>query len=190
MGRVVFRNSLHVIYLSVIILLQFIPQKVNAQHKEKHMKPELTSSAFNEGQMIPSQYTCDGSNISPPLSWSSTPDGTKTWALVCDDPDAPAKTWVHWVIYNIDASITQLREHLPTTDTLQNGAYQGLNDFGHYGYGGPCPPSGTHHYRFTLYAVDAKLDLKPGASKTQLLKALDGHIITETKLIGLYKRNR
>ncbi len=154
------------------------------------MKLELTSSAFKENQMIPSKYTCDGINISPPLSWIGTPNGTKSWALICDDPDAPAKTWVHWVIYNINSSISQLTEHLPMKDTLQNGAFQGINDFGHYGYGGPCPPSGTHHYRFTLYAVDAKLNLKAGASKAQLLKALDGHIIAETKLTALYKRNR
>lgn len=154
------------------------------------MKLELMSNVIKENQLIPPKYTCDGKNISPPLSWKGAPDGTKTWALILDDPDAPAKIWVHWVIYNIDSSITQLSEHLPTTDSLSNGALQGINDFGHFGYGGPCPPSGTHHYRFTLYALDTRLNLKAGATKSQLLDAMKGHILAETKLIALYKRNR
>ena len=180
-------------HLSSLLILLFVifisvPEGY-AQTKEDNMNLELISSVLKENQLIPSKYTCDGRDISPPLSWRGTPEGTKTWAIIVDDPDAPAKTWVHWVIYNIDASITQLPEHLPTTDTLSDGALQGLNDFGHFGYGGPCPPSGTHHYRFTLYAVDIRLNLKAGASKPQLLDAMKGHILAETRLIALYKRN-
>lgn len=173
-----------------IIVISLIPAKTDAQKKEGSMNLKLTSSEFKEGQLIPPKYTCDGIDISPPLSWNGAPDGVKTWALIVDDPDAPAKVWVHWVIYNIDSSITQLPEHIPATGTLKNGAMQGLNDFRNYGYGGPCPPSGTHHYRFTLYALDTRLNLKPGASKPQLLKAMEGHILSEIRLIGLYKRNR
>lgn len=181
----------YVVPLFILVSVAFLSvPEAKAQKKGNKMTPELMSNVIKEDQLIPSKYTCDGMNISPPISWRGTPKGTKTWALILDDPDAPAKTWVHWVIYNINASLTQLPEHLPTTDTLSNGALQGINDFGHYGYGGPCPPSGTHHYRFTLYALDTRLNLKVGASKAQLLEAMKGHILAETRLIALYKRNR
>ncbi len=154
------------------------------------MTIKLTSTAFDEGGMIPSQYTCDGQNVSPPLAWSDLPEGTKTLALICDDPDAPRGTWVHWVVYQIPASERGLPENLPARETLDGGARQGTNDFKKPGYGGPCPPSGTHRYFFKLYALDASLDLASGATKDQLLKATEGHVLAHGQLIGRYARQR
>ncbi len=154
------------------------------------MTIKLTSTAFDEGGMIPSQYTCDGQNVSPPLAWSGLPEGAKTLALICDDPDAPRGTWVHWVVYQIPASERGLPENLPARETLDSGARQGTNDFKKPGYGGPCPPSGTHRYFFKLYALDAPLDLPPGATKDQLLKSMDAHILAQGQLIARYARQR
>ena len=152
------------------------------------MEIKMNSTAFKEGEMIPKRYTCDGEDISPPLSWDSVPEGTKSLALICEDPDAPRGTWVHWVIFNIPADTRGLDENIPPQKTLPSGARQGRNDFGRIGYGGPCPPSGTHRYYFKLYALDTVIDLKPGATKTELLKVMDGHIIAEGQLMGRYKR--
>jgi hypothetical protein len=148
----------------------------------------VKSTAFADGGMIPKKYTCDGSDISPPLSWDSVPEGTKSLALISDDPDAPRGTWVHWVIFNLPAHITELTEHIPPQQTLSTGAKQGRNDFGKIGYGGPCPPGGTHRYYFKLYALDKEINLGAGASKAELLKAMEGHILTEGQLMGRYKR--
>lgn len=149
---------------------------------------EIKSSAFREGETIPSKYTCDDINVSPALEWSSVPGGTKTFALICDDPDAPSGTYVHWVLFNIPASVKFLPENFPKTETSGNGSIQGKNDFGKFGYGGPCPPSGVHRYYFKLYALDSELDLKAGISKKDLLKAMQGHILGESQLMGRYKR--
>ena len=149
---------------------------------------EITSSAFDEGGMIPGKYTCEGVNISPPLKWSSVPDGTKAFAIICDDPDAPMGTWVHWVIYNIPAGIHELSEDVPATETLPNGAKQGRNDFRKTGYGGPCPPGGTHRYYFKVYALSEELNIKSGITKSELLKAMEGYILEEGHLMGRYKR--
>ncbi|KJR42283.1 phosphatidylethanolamine-binding protein, partial [Candidatus Magnetoovum chiemensis] len=127
-------------------------------------------------------------NISVPLTWSLLPDGTKSVAIINDDPDAPVGTWVHWVIYNIPPQITSLPEGVPLDKTLSNGAIQGKNDFNKIGYGGPCPPSGTHRYYFKIYALDAMLDLQPGATKAQLLEAMKNHTLSEGQLMGKYKR--
>jgi Raf kinase inhibitor-like YbhB/YbcL family protein len=152
------------------------------------MTLNLTSTAFEEGGMIPAQYACDGQNVSPPLAWSNLPEGTKTLALIADDPDAPRGTWVHWVIYQIPATEHGLSENVPTRETLDGGARQGKNDFKNIGYGGPCPPSGTHRYFFKLYALDASLDLVPGATKDQLLKVTEGHVLAQGQLMGRYAR--
>ena len=149
---------------------------------------EIKSSAFKEGEMIPKQYTCDGADISPPLSWSNTPNGTKSFALVCDDPDAPMGTWVHWVMYNIPENVNHLPENVRHDKKLLDGTLQGITDFRRTGYGGPCPPGGTHRYYFKLYALDKMLDLAPGVTKEELLKAMEGHIITQAQLMGKYKR--
>jgi len=161
-----------------------------ASEKERSkMTIQLTSSAFLEGAPIPAQYTCDGQDISPPLKWRNVPQGTKTLALICDDPDAPVGTWVHWVLYSLPGSVGELPEGLPPTETLPNGAKQGLNDFRRVGYGGPCPPGGgPHRYFFKLYALNAELDLPPKATKKDLLRAMEGHILAEGQLMGIYKR--
>lgn len=143
-----------------------------------------------EGGMIPSKYTCDGQDISPPLDWKDFPDGTKSFALICDDPDASAGIWVHWVIYNIPGNSTKLDENVKREREFKDSMRQGNNDWPKIGYGGPCPPSGTHRYYFKLYALDAVLDIKPGATKAQLLKAMTGHVLAETQLMGKYKRQR
>ncbi|MCE5250471.1 YbhB/YbcL family Raf kinase inhibitor-like protein [bacterium] len=153
-------------------------------------KLTVTSTVFSAGGSIPSRYTCDGMDISPQLAWSDPPDGTKSFALICDDPDAPAGTWVHWVMYNIPAGVQELSEKMPSQEKLGSGALQGTNDFRRIGYGGPCPPSGTHRYYFKVYALDTMLDLKPGATKQQLLRAMEGHIRAQGELMGRYSRQR
>jgi Raf kinase inhibitor-like YbhB/YbcL family protein len=149
---------------------------------------EIKSSAFGSGEMIAAKYTCDGADFSPPLEWSGGPAGTKSLALICDDPDAPMETWVHWVIYNIPPTAAILAEGITREKELPGGGTQGVNDFRKIGYGGPCPPAGTHRYFFKLYALDAMLGLKPGITKDQLLKAMRGHILAEAQLMGTYKR--
>jgi Raf kinase inhibitor-like YbhB/YbcL family protein len=149
----------------------------------------LSSSAFAAGAEIPEQYTCDGADASPALSWRGAPAGTKAFALIADDPDAPVGTWVHWVLYDVPADTTELAKGVPTDATLRSGAKQGVNDFRKTGYGGPCPPPGKpHRYVFTVYALDAPTGLKPGARKADVLRAIQGHVLAETELIGTYKR--
>ena len=152
------------------------------------MEIKVTSSAFQEGQMIPRKYTCDGANLSPPFSWTGVPEGAKSVALICDDPDAPVGTWVHWVLYNLPADATALAEGIKPVEKLENGALQGSNDFRKLGYGGPCPPGGTHRYYFKFYALNAALELKPGATKVDLMKATEGKILAQGQLMGKYTR--
>lgn len=148
----------------------------------------LTSSAFTHGQPLPRQYTCDGQDISVPLQWTEPPPNTASFALICDDPDAPGGVWVHWVLYNLPATARALPEGLRSDATLPDGARHGKNSWKRLGYGGPCPPSGTHRYFFKLYALDISLDLAAGANKEQLLQALQGHILAQAELMGTYKR--
>jgi Raf kinase inhibitor-like YbhB/YbcL family protein len=149
----------------------------------------LTSTAFSDGEMIPATYSADSADHSPPLAWSGQPPATLSLALVCDDPDAPRGTWVHWVLFNLPGDTGGLPENTPTDGTLAGGAQQGKNDFGKLGYGGPAPPRGKpHRYFFKLYALDAKLKLPAGATKDQLLKAMQGHVLAEARLMGQYKR--
>jgi Raf kinase inhibitor-like YbhB/YbcL family protein len=153
-------------------------------------KMQITSSAFTEGNMITAKYTCDGRDISPPLEWKDVPDGAKSFALISDDPDAPVGTWVHWVIYNIPPNVTKFDENMPREKEFKNGMRQGSNDWPKIGYGGPCPPSGTHRYYFKLYALDTMLGLKPGATKAQLVQAMKGHTLAEAQLMGKYSRQK
>jgi Raf kinase inhibitor-like YbhB/YbcL family protein len=153
------------------------------------MKMELSSTAFGEGANIPKQYTGDGKDVSPPLRWPEPPQGTKSFALICDDPDAPRKTWVHWVLYNLPAGQRELKEAVPAQEEIAGGAKQGKNDFGKIGYAGPAPPPGKpHRYFFKLYALDTQLDLAPGATKDQLIAAMKGHVLAEGQLMGQYGR--
>lgn len=148
----------------------------------------VKSSAFVEGGMIPKKYTCDDADVSPPLSWNSVPEGTKSLALICDDPDAPVGTWVHWVLFNLPANVKELPENVPPQMILSNGTKQGMNDFRKIGYGGPCPPGGTHRYYFKLYALDTELSLEGSIKKADLLRAMQGHVLAEGQLMGKYQR--
>jgi Raf kinase inhibitor-like YbhB/YbcL family protein len=156
------------------------------------MTLRLTSPAFGEGGMIPKAYTCDGANRSPPLAWSGVPSPARSLALVCDDPDAPSGTWSHWVLFNLPPEVRSLREGLPPDDPLGLVAgtpvRQGENDFGKIGYGGPCPPGGTHRYRFRLFALDTMLELKAGATRSTLIEAVKGHVLAHGLLTGKYAR--
>jgi Raf kinase inhibitor-like YbhB/YbcL family protein len=154
------------------------------------MALSLRSAAFESGSRIPRIYTCDGRDASPPLRWANAPQGTRSFALICDDPDAPMGTWVHWVIYNIPAETDRLPEALPCAEKLDDGALQGGNDFGRIGYGGPCPPRGkAHRYFFRLYALDCALSAAAGLTKRALLKQMQGHILETAELFGLYGRD-
>ncbi len=178
--------------LLAVLLLSlslFTACAVKAPQAEAPAAITITSSAFPDRGNIPSKYTCDGANVSPPLAWGEPPPKTQSFALICDDPDAPIGVFTHWVIFNIPSGARGLEEAVPAEGRLANGALQGRNGFGKIGYGGPCPPKGpAHRYVFTIYALDASLDLDPGASKKDLLKAMEGHIIAQGQLIGTYQR--
>lgn len=153
------------------------------------MSFKLSTTAFEPGGMIPKQFTCDGPDLSPALEWSGAPANTRSFSLIMDDPDAPVGTWVHWVVYDLPADTKQLGEGAPKDEQLLNGARQGRNDFRRIGYGGPCPPPGpAHRYFFKLYALDAQLNLKAGASKAEVEKAMAGHILAQASLMGRYQR--
>lgn len=150
---------------------------------------QVKSPAFADGAAVPVEYTRDGADRSPPLELGAPPPGTASLALVCDDPDAPAGTWVHWVIFNLPPKTRRLEEGLPPEETLPSGARQGRNDFGKIGYNGPAPPPGPpHRYCFKVYALDTPLDLAPGATKARLLAAMKGHVLAEGSLTGTYGR--
>ena len=157
---------------------------------EANMSLQLTSDAFSNGQSIPAKYSCIGKNISPALAWTEPPAGTQSFALIVDDPDAPGRTWVHWVLFNIAANTRSLPEDLPITgkNVDPNAIYVGNNSSGSAAYQGPCPPSGTHRYYFKLYALDTTISLLPGATKDQLLKEMDGHILAQAELLGTFSK--
>jgi Raf kinase inhibitor-like YbhB/YbcL family protein len=149
----------------------------------------VSSSAFQEGGKIPTKYTCEGQDVSPALTWGEPPAETRSFALIVDDPDAPGGVFTHWVLFNLPVGSRELPEAVPTQAQLANGSLQGKNDFGRIGYGGPCPPPGRpHRYQFTLYALDQPVDLKAGASKKQVIGAMQGHILAQGRLTGTYQR--
>ena len=148
----------------------------------------VKSSVFSEGAIMGAKYTCDGEDVSPPLSWSGAPGETQSFTLICDDPDAPAGTWVHWVFYDIPGSVSELPENVPGQKNPKTGGAQGVNDFRKIGYGGPCPPGGTHRYYVTLSALDKEIGMAPGASKQQVSAAMKGHVLAEAQLMGRYRR--
>jgi Raf kinase inhibitor-like YbhB/YbcL family protein len=179
------------LFIGVLVLILTVLPLMESQAAKKGGKKKMiiTSSAFKEGGTIPAKYTCDAEDISPPLVWEKIPAGTKSLALICDDPDAVVGTWVHWVAYNIPPDEGKLDENIKKGEkSFPNGMIQGSNDWPRIGYGGPCPPSGTHRYFFKFYALDTALDLKPGATKAQLLKAMKGRALAEGQLMGRYKR--
>ena len=149
----------------------------------------LRSPAFANGAVIPVRFTCDGDDISPHLEWNAAPEGTRAFALVMDDPDAPRATWVHWTIYDLPAGMHELPEHVPPSRELPSGARQGRNDFGRIGYGGPCPPpGGAHRYYLRLFALDEPLQLAPGATRAELDRAMRGHVLGQAELMSRYRR--
>ncbi len=168
-------------------------QQRPAPEPDQYARIELSSTAFAQGQPIPQQYTGEGADLSPPLSWSAPPEGTRELALICDDPDAPAGTWTHWVLYRIPATVTELPEGLGKTALHEGelaGVVEGKNSFGSTGYGGPMPPpgDGPHRYFFRLYALDNRPELQSGADRETLLEAAEGHILAVGQLMGTYER--
>ena len=154
---------------------------------------ELTSNAFDAGGMIPGKHTCDGEDVSPALSWSGAPPTTASFVIIMDDPDAPPGTWIHWVLYDLPGDLGVLKPALPKTEKLESGAAHGacwgVNSFSRVGYYGPCPPPGApHRYYFRLYALDTRLELPPGLTKQQILRAMEGHVLAEAELMGKYGR--
>jgi Raf kinase inhibitor-like YbhB/YbcL family protein len=145
---------------------------------------KVTSPSFKEGEMIPGKFTCDGENISPEIQWEDFPDGTKSFALICDDPDAPSGDFVHWVVYNVPSKIDGFGENAEISEI----ADLGITDYGRKGYGGPCPPSGTHHYHFKVYALDKMIETEKDLDKYDLLDKMEGHVLAKGEIVGLYKR--
>ena len=189
------------ILVSILSLMPLRAEDMNSASKEsakaggnKGMSDDtsftLSSSAFDHEKLIPPKYTCDGENTSPPLEWANVPDKSKSFALICDDPDAPAQTWVHWIIYNIPADYRELSDSVKSGREIEAGIHQGTNSWGDISYGGPCPPSGTHRYFFKLYALDSKLDLEGLVDEERLLKEMEGHILAQTQLMGKYSRRK
>ena len=151
------------------------------------MSFEIHTNAFSEGGMIPKKYTCDGGDVSPELRWSNAPSGAQSFALIADDPDAPVGTWTHWIAWNIPASDAKLPEGIPKTENLHDGIRQGKNDFKRIGYGGPCPPPGRpHRYFFKLYALGIQLDIKAGASRSELEQSMKGHVLGKAEVMRNY----
>jgi len=156
---------------------------------EVHRKLDLSSSAFKDGQPIPSEYTCDGKNISPPLTWKGAPADTQSFVLIVDDPDSPTGVWTHWMVFNLSANVSELREDFAKTSTALAAAKQGLNSFKNVGYGGPCPPAGKlHRYYFKIYALDITLNLDPGAARSAVDAAMTKHVLAMGQVMGTYQR--
>lgn len=153
------------------------------------MSIRVTSQAFADGAAIPIEYTCDGQDVSPALAWSGLPTGSLSLALIVDDPDAPGRTFTHWLVYNLPPDTTGLPKGVPKRERLDSGGLQGNADFGRVGYGGPCPPRGpAHRYQFNVYALSGRLDLQPGASKAELTRAMEGKVLAQGRLTGTYQR--
>ncbi len=184
---------------SVFFLLPFLTgcfedtkaSKFGGNNREREMKKiSVTSNAFSNGESISSLYTCDGDDISPPLNWKGIPDGTKSIALICDDPDAPMGTWVHWVVFNLPPGIKTLSQDV---DIISLGGREGKNSWGNRSYGGPCPPDGQHRYFFTLYALDTILELDEFATKQDVIEQIESddkkHLLATGQLMGLYQRS-
>jgi Raf kinase inhibitor-like YbhB/YbcL family protein len=156
---------------------------------ETHRKMTLTSTAFQDGQAIPGQYTCDDKNISPPLAWSGAPANTSSFVLIVDDPDAAARVWTHWILFNVPGSASNLPEDAAKDKNFPSQAHQGLNDFKHSAYNGPCPPTGQRHrYFFHIYALDISLNLPEGTSKQAVESAMAKHVLAQGQLVGTYQR--
>lgn len=174
--------------LTAFFLIMYI-SAVNPVNGGTTMTFTLSSQVLNNSQPIPLEFTGFGKDISPQFQWTNAPAGTKAFVMICDDPDAPAGTWVHWVLYDIPANVSSISEGLPRTKTVLNTAKQGINDFGKIGYNGPMPPPGkTHRYFFKIYAIDKETGLGPGIDKSRVMKTIDGHILAQAEFIATYRR--
>jgi Raf kinase inhibitor-like YbhB/YbcL family protein len=193
-------TAIAVLFVAVVVQGCGRPETAPAEHPDR-LTIELRSPEFAEGGDIPSRYTCDGENRSPPLEWSGIPKTSRSLVIICDDPDAPSGTWSHWVLFNLPAHLGGIKQGVPAGQTVPTTALgdlpsdandpptrQGKNDFGDIGYGGPCPPSGTHRYFFRLYALDSVLDLRPAPTRTDVLKSIQSHVLAEGRLMGKFAR--
>jgi hypothetical protein len=189
-GLLVLRHRMLVVLPALIlaVLALAVPAEVRGQRRSSS-KMELRTTSFTAGGFIPKRFTCEGENVSPVLAWTEPPPGTQSFALIEDDPDAPSGSFVHWVVYDLPAAYRKLPEALPANDEMPGGGRQGTNDFSRIGYSGPCPPPGKpHHYFIRLYALDAKLDLRPAATRKELDSAMQGHILAQGELMGRFQR--
>jgi hypothetical protein len=186
------RSKLIVVLLLLLFTACIAQEKApqpTLKEAEKVPEIQITSTEFNEGGIIPKEYTCDGKDISPPLSWGPLPENTKSIVLIVDDPDAPSGTFTHWIIFNIPPDVREMPAGVPQKERLEDGSVQGKNDFKRIGYNGPCPPRGPpHNYRFKVYALDTLLPLEPGATKKDVIEAMAGHILGRGELTGKYGR--
>jgi Raf kinase inhibitor-like YbhB/YbcL family protein len=173
--------------ITMFLTVNTFPQQEKGEH---NMEIELISRSFGEGESIPSKFTCDGANVSPQLSWNCSVEGVKTFVLIVEDPDAPSGNFTHWLVYNIPADVNLLMENSTPTKNVRDEVLMGTNDFGRIGYGGPCPPSGTHHYYFRMYGLNTAVHLDSGATKREVLKKMEGHIIARAELMGTYQRKK
>ncbi len=180
-------RSLVLLIPTVLLLGTLYGQTTDSAGVTEEGIMELTSTAFGPGELIPSRYTCDGEGLSPTLAWSGLPDSARSLVLIVDDPDAPAGTWVHWVVYDLPPDGKGLPEGVTPGQLNSWGASQGRNSWGRNDWGGPCPPSGTHRYYFKLYALDAELGLGPGATKQEVLEAANSHVLARGELLGRYR---
>jgi hypothetical protein len=185
---VVLRRALAALPLILVVLALVAPAEVRGQ-KASPSKIELKTTSFTPGDFIPKRFTCDAANVSPALAWTDPPAGTQSFAIIEDDPDAPSGTFVHWLVYDLPADYRGLPEALSRNDQMAGGGRQGTNDFSRTGYGGPCPPRGKpHRYFIRLYALDAKLELRPAARRHELEAAMKGHILAQAELMARYQR--
>ena len=194
MKRFCFLKQTSLLALATLLCSMTFPVPMSAGDQptaieKPSMKIAVTSTAFTEGHSIPKLHAFDDKNLSPALQWTGVPPEANSLALICDDPDAPMGTWVHWLLYDLPPTTAGLSEGVPKSPELTNGTKQGLNDFKQIGFGGPMPPPGKpHRYYFKLYALDTMLNLKPGITKKELLRAMEGHVLAEGELMGIYQR--
>ena len=190
---------MRIVAATIALILTLIPMAACSRdhgaitpREEKAMNIPITSDAFREGEAIPTKYTCDGDDLSPALRWSDIPPNTKSFLLICEDPDAPSGTFTHWVLYNLPPTAAELPEGVSAEARLANGAIQGRNDFKRIGYGGPCPPpkGSAHRYFFRLYALDTELRLQAGARREDIVLAMEGHVLATGHLMGTYRRKQ
>jgi Raf kinase inhibitor-like YbhB/YbcL family protein len=181
--------TIFVLTVALWIVVRSAPVTAAPVQEAQKMAFALSSTSFSREGEIPKKFTCDGADLSPELSWSSPPQGTQSFALIADDPDAPSGTWTHWILFNVPATTRSLSEGVTRVDELPSGGRQGRNDFHKIGYNGPCPPPGkAHRYFFKLFVLDKQLDAKPGASRQEVEQAMQGHVLVKAEWMGKYQR--